>query len=276
MKKKSVCIMGVIIVLLLIGLLFIATIENNKIQLIEFNKIKSLVEEYNGETNKDFVFLYNGEIDKNIKNYSKRIKKNNRVVTYQVNLTDEEMKSLSTDEISIEKDGYIVYVEGELMGFISNKLDEAKKDELVKKYLYGYIPEDERYYQVLSTGEEYIKKFNSNNYTVAVFGASDCTFCTKYLPIVNNVAKKYNLNIYYFDRDTYDPDEYQKVIDLDFTIPGSCTQSGEDTSLGSKFDKPLTVITKKGELVGCIKGYVNEGVLVGKLVETKVIKGEKK
>ncbi len=274
-SKKNYFIGGIIVVLLII-LLLLATIENNKIQEIEYDKIKTIVEEYKEDSNKDFVFLYNGEIDKDIKNYSKRIKKNNRVVTYQVNLTDEEMNNLSTDEIQIEKDGYIVYVEGELMGFISKKLDEAKKDEYVKKYLYGYIPVDERYYQVLSTGEEYIKKFNSKDYTVAVFGASDCTFCTKYLPIVNNVAKKYDLNIYYFDKDTYDADEYQKVIDLDFTIPGTCTQSGEETSLGSKFDKPLTVITKKGELVGCIKGYVNEGVLVGKLVETKVIKEEKK
>ena len=90
------------------------------------------------------------------------------------------------------------------------------------------------------------------------------------------MAKKYNLSIYYFDRDTYDEGEYQKVMDLDYTIPGTCTQSGEETTLGSKFDKPLTVITKKGSLVGCIKGYVTEDVLVDKLVETKVIKGAKK
>lgn len=272
MKNKTVYVIGALVILLLLGLFLFATIENNKIRTVEFNKIYSLVEEYNGKDNKDFLFLYNGEIDKEVKNYSKHIKDNNRVITYQVNLTDEQMKSLSTDEIKVEKDGYIVYVQGIMVGFISNRLEEDKKDELVKKYLYGYIPVDERYYQVLSTGEEYIKKFNSNEFTVAVFGASECTFCTKYLPIINNVAKEYKLNIYYFDKDTYDKDEYQKVMDLDYTIPGTCTQSGEETTLGSKFDKPLTVITKKGKLVGCIKGYVKEDVLVDKLIETKVIK----
>lgn len=273
--KKSGYIVGSLIVVLIIGLLFFATAESNKIKLVEFDDIYSLIQEYNGEKSKDFLFLYNGDIDNNIKDYSRHIKSNNRVITYQVNLTDEEREKLSSDDITIENNGYIVYVEGELMGFISNKLDDAKKDELVKKYLYGYIPVDERYYQVLSTAEEYIKKFNSNEYTVAVFGASNCTFCTKYLPIVNEVAKKYNLSIYYFDRDTYDASEYEKVMDLDYTIPGTCTQSGEETTLGSKFDKPLTVITKKGSLVGCIKGYVNEDTLVEKLVETKVIKGAK-
>lgn len=273
--KKSSYVIGAFIVALLIGLLFFATAESNKIKLVEFDDIASLVQEYNGEKSKDFLFLYNGEIDKSIKDYSKHIKKNNRIMTYQVKLTEEELEKLSTDDIKIENNGYIVYVEGELMGFISNSLDETKKDELVKKYLYGYIPVEERYYQVLSTADEYIKKFNSNEYTVAVFGASSCTFCTKYLPIVNEVAKKYNLNIYYFDKDTYDSNEYEKVMDLDYTIPGTCTQSGEETTLGSKFDKPLTVITKKGNLVGCIKGYVNEDTLVEKLIETKVIKGVK-
>lgn len=274
--KKSVYIIAALTVVLLLGLLYMATVENNKIKLVKFDDINSLVQEYNGKENKDFLFLYNGEIDNNIKDYIRHIKNNNRVVTYQVDLTDEEMKQLSTDGVKIEKDGYIVYVESELMGFISNKLDETKKDEYVKKYLYGYIPVDERYYQVLSTADEYIKKFNSNEYTVAVFGAAKCDFCTKYLPVVNEVAKKYNLSIYYFDRDTYDASEYEKVMDLDYTIPGTCTQSGEETTLGSKFDKPLTVITKKGSLVGCIKGYVTEDVLVDKLVETKVIKGAKK
>lgn len=270
--KKSVYVIGILIFVLIIGLFYMATVRNNKIELVEFAEISSLVQEYN----KDYLFLYNGEIDDGVKDYIRHIKNNNRVATYQVNLSEEEMTKLSTEDIKVDKDGYIAYVEGELMGFISNKLDETKKDEYVKKYLYGYIPVDERYYQVLSTAEEYIKKFNSNEYTVAVFGATNCTFCTKYLPVVNEVAKKYNLSIYYFDRDTYDEGEYQKVMDLDYTIPGTCTQSGEETTLGSKFDKPLTVITKKGSLVGCIKGYVTEDVLVDKLVETKLIKGAKK
>lgn len=269
MKNKRIIYIIAIIFIVLIGFLFLFTKNANKVILIETDDIYEKVNE------DDFVFLYNGDLNDKINSFIKDIKKSNRVTTYQIYLTDDEMKDISSDNIKIDKDGYIVYVNHNLVGFISNDLDDSKKIEYVKKYLYGYIPEDERYYQVLSKADEYIKKFNSKNYTIAVFGRTDCTWCTKYLPIVNDVAKKYDLNIYYFEKGTYDETEYEKVINIDFTIPGECTQSGESTSLAGSFDKPLTVITKDGKLVGCIKGYVTEDVLISKLKEFKLVKGVK-
>lgn len=269
MKNKKILYLGISIIVILVFALFFITKNNNKILLIDTKQIDEKVNE------KDFVFIYNGELNSEINSFIKDIKNNNRVVTYQIYLNKEEMQAMSTDDVTIEQDGYLVYVNKKLEGFISNELDDSKKMEYVKKYLYGYIPEEERYYQVLSTADEYIKKFNSKDYTIAVFGRTDCTWCTKYLSVVNDVAKKYDLSIYYFEKGDYDETEYQKVIDLDFTIPGECTQSGEDTSLARSFDKPLTVITKSGELVGCIKGYVTEDVLTNKLKEFKLVKDVK-
>lgn len=269
MKSKKAFIIIIVVIVLLIGTVFIFSRNNNKILLIESDKINTVIKE------DDFVFLYNGKLNDNIKKFAKEIKVKNRVVTYQIELTDEEMKALSTDDIKIASDGYLVYVDQKFVGFISNSLDDNKKMEYVKKYLYGYIPEDERYYQVLSKADEYIKKFNSNEYTVAVFGSVECTWCTLYLPIVNDVARKHNLNIYYFEKGTYNETEYQKVLDIDFTIPAECTFNKEETSLGRKFDKPLTVITKNGKLEGCVLGYVTEDVLTNKLKEFKLVKGDK-
>ena len=129
-------------------------------------------------------------------------------------------------------------------------------------------------YKTLSTASEYIKKVNSNELTVAIFGYESCSYCNLYKPIFNKVAKDYDLDIYYFDTEKYDQDEYNEILELDLTIPASCTVDGIETSLKNGFPKPMTLITKKGKLVGCIKGYVSEDYLVGKLKEYKVLKGD--
>ena len=73
--KKSVYVIGILIFVLIIGLFYMATVRNNKIELVEFAEISSLVQEYN----KDYLFLYNGEIDDGVKDYIRHIKNNTRV-----------------------------------------------------------------------------------------------------------------------------------------------------------------------------------------------------
>jgi thiol-disulfide isomerase/thioredoxin len=270
MKDKKIVIIGIIIVVLILVMFVITSIQKSKIVSITYDDISDVIED------DDFVFLYNGEITKDVKSFAKKVKNNNRVVTYQIDLSDEEIEELSTDDISIEGTGYIIYVDQELTGFISEDKNDDEKYEYVKKYLYGYIPASERYYQVIDSAETFTKKFNSSDYTIAVFGASSCTYCTLYLPVVNKVAEDYGLTIYYFDEDTYDTNELDTIYDLDITIPSTCTQSGEETTLAKGYDKPLTIITKKGELVGCIKGYVVEDTLLSKLKEFNLVKDGKK
>ena len=93
--------------------------------------------------------------------------------------------------------------------------------------------------------------------------------------MTHEVAGKYNLDIYYFDTDKYDQKELEKIYKLDFTIPKECTTTGEETTLAEGYPKPLTLITKKGKLVGCIRGYVSEDKLVSKLKEYKVLESGK-
>ena len=129
-------------------------------------------------------------------------------------------------------------------------------------------------YKTLSTADEYIKKVNGKDLTVAVFGYDECSFCNLYKPVFNKVAKEQKLDIYYFDSRKYDQTEYNAIMKLDLTIPAECTMDGKETTMLEGFPKPMTLITQKGKLVGCIKGYVNESTLISKLKEYKVLKGK--
>jgi hypothetical protein len=40
------------------------------------------------------------------------------------------------------------------------------------------------------------------------------------------------------------------------------------------FPKPMTIITKKGKFVDCIRGYVNKEEVISVLEDYKIIEGE--
>lgn len=223
---------------------------------------------------KGFVIIYNDDLTPEAKEVLKNFNDEYLATCYYSDLSLDEIKTMVGDkEIVVEsEDVFILFVEGEILDVISFDTEYERFIELIEKYLFNKIPESERYYQVLSTADEYIKKVNSKNYTIAVFGKNDCTYCDLYLPVVNDIAKNYNLNIYYFDQDTYNEEEYEKIIELDFEIPSKCTTTGFPTSLSQSFPKPMTIITKSGKFVDCIRGYVPEQTVLDMLKEYKIIK----
>ena len=56
-------------------------------------------------------------------------------------------------------------------------------------------------------------------------------------------------------------------MDLDLTIPGECVTNGVETTFKKGFAKPMTIVTKNGKLIGCIKGYYDKETYISKLKE---------
>lgn len=219
------------------------------------------------------ALLYTKKMTPKYKKKMRSYYKEYRVLGYnsEMNLT-EINEILSKYELSTTNDNvFLLFMNGEIVEVVDAD-DDAKLVELIEKHLYNIIPEGERAYKVLSTADQYIKKVNSKDYTVAVFGKKDCTYCDLYLLIVNKIAKEKNLNIYYFNRDEYDEDEYEKIMDLDFEIPAKCNTTGYSTSMSKSFPKPMTIITKEGKFVDCIKGYVTEDNVLEMLKQYKIVK----
>lgn len=266
MRKNVIlgCVIGLVALLLIV---LIASRSTFKVEEISYDHIIADINKSGAS------LLYTKDLNKDIKKRLKDYYKEYKIVSYYSNMDLDEINKLVNGFglEAISDHSFILFMNGDPVEVIEEQ-DEKHMIEMLDKHLYNVIPESEIKYQVLSTASEYIKKVNSNKYTVAVFGRNDCTYCDLYLMNINNVAGKYNTSIYYFNRDEYDEDEYDKIMDLDFEIPSKCTGTGYPTSMKKSFPKPMTIITKKGEFVDCIKGYVTEEKIVETLKEYKIVK----
>ncbi len=70
---------------------------------------------------------------------------------------------------------------------------------------------------------------------ITVYGGSDCPHCQEYYPVISKLAKKYNLDLYFYEVDTLrkdNPDAYQKLMnsfeikDYDGSVPFTYIMSG--------------------------------------------------
>ena len=267
MNKKLIIGIISLIFVLLFGLILFKSIYK-EIKILKYNDIK---EEINDDV---YAIVYFGEYDDNISSLLKDFTKNNEFDIYYSSATLDELNellktnNLQTDQLEV----FVLFMEGVPYKVLSNDLDYNEYTEQISKYFYGTIPDDEIVYKVPNNAEQLLKKINSKNYTVMIIGQETCHYCDLYKNVFNEVANSYNLDIYYIDVDNFAADEYKKIQDLNYKIPGRCTKTGEDTTLSGIIPKPITIITKKGKFVDCIKGYVGKDILVNKLEEYKIIK----
>lgn len=266
LKKGLLLIFTGIIILMLI--LFITESEKYKVKEINLDNIEDVINE------DDYVIVFLGKVTDNIKKRAKSFKKEYRIKTYYIDVERKDFENKLS--IMTTTETIFLFVNGSYVASMEESVVDKTYVDFFDKYIYGKILSSERKYKVASNAQEYIDKVNSKNYTVAVIGYEECNYCNLYLPVINKVAGDNNLDIYYFDRDNYDEDEFQKVIDLDFEIPAKCNTKGEVKTMTEGFAKPMTLITKNGKLVDCIKGYVDEDTLKETLEKYNIIKKGKK
>ena len=278
MERKYI-LASVAIFIVLIGILVVSKISMGvDVKLVKLKDFKSTSVE------NSYTLIYLGNVDENRVKEMKKYNKDYLITPYynDDNLEDvSQFVSQYTDSFSEEQleledlNKYLIFLKDKLVGVVDGDLNDEQMREQLDKYLHNIIPQSERYYRVLSTADEVKKKVNSKEYTITVFGAESCSYCNLYLPVFNKIAKKYNLDIFYFDADNYDKNEYNKVLETDLAIPAECTLDDKDTTIKGAFPKPMTIISKSGKEVGCIRGYVTEDVVVEKLKEFGIIKKTK-
>ena len=62
---------------------------------------------------------------------------------------------------------------------------------------------------------EYIEMYNGNEKQLVVVGRPTCSYCTIAIPIIKNIAYKYDLNINYLNVDNFEGDDQQTFINSD-------------------------------------------------------------
>lgn len=268
-KKNNV---GLIVLVIVVVLLFIPIIVDYvKKQNITEISLSDLNEKI--KTSNTFV-IYKGTVDKETKKSLRKIRNSiNSELTdysyeydiYNIEDSDEVDKLLGKDT------NYAIYIEGEEQKSYSKEdLDELKED--METYIVSDLNEENRSYKVAKDFKTYKNIVKSDDVTMAVFGRDTCYYCNMFKPIYNAVANKYNLDIYFFDSDSYDKTEYNKIINLDLTIPGKCNSNTQtDFKLSDGFGTPLTIFTQNNKVIDCISGYVNRATLIQKLKSLNMI-----
>ena len=102
----------------------------------------------------------------------------------------------------------------------------------------------------------------SGKEVITVYGASYCSHCQDYYPVITKLAKKYDLNLYFFEVDTLskeDPDAYDVLMN-----------SFEITDY--KESVPFTYIMKYKEYKAYTEGYLSREYTLNFLKDNGVIK----
>ena len=262
------------IAIILILPIIISSINSGKITVKAYSDFISNIQSEN------FSLVYFGDTSKEeyipYKDMLVSLKKEFKINAYTIDtkkLTTEERNSLDALNSELQKENvYAIIQNGKIVYASSNILTEKDLEDQINKYLNNIIPDSEIYYKTVSTYKEYMALVNSKKITMAVFGRNSCSWCNKYKPVYNEVANKYNLDIYYFDSDSFDQAEYSKILNSGLNIPASCTDTQKEEPLSHGFGTPLTLYTKNGKVIDCISGYVDEDNLVKKLKSVGLIK----
>ncbi len=271
-KIKKIIIIGIIVIILVFPII-LDYIKTNSIS------IKSYEEFSKNISTTTFSLVYYGDTNtKDYKPYKQTLidlKKEYKIDVYSIdNKTisqDNRSKLISLNSEFKNENVYAIIRDGELLYINSNRLTKEDLIKLIDKYNNNIIPEDEIAYKTVSTYKEYMKIVNSKEITMAVFGRNSCAWCNRFKPIYNEVAAENNLNIYYFDSDSFDSNEYGKILNSGLMIPASCNNKGTDIPLSSGFGTPLTLFTKEGKVIDCISGYANKTSLLTKLKSVGLI-----
>lgn len=275
MKKNIV--KGIIIVAIIVVLfipIFMEMQKNASFKTITYDDVDDIIKD---TSSYKFTLIYaapksmqslDGDKE-NIKNTLDKYKKDDKELSVYY-LDTEKLNDKQINNLSIDKDTGITYifaVNGETLKTVGGSLDSKKLKSLVKEYSSNGIDDDLVKYKKAENADEYLKKVKSKkNVTMAVFGRDNCYYCRQFMPVVNTVAEENNLdNIYYFDSNNYDENEYNKIMDSNLTIPAACSSTGKEAKLSDGFGTPLTLFTKKNKVIDCINGYVNKKTLISKL-----------
>ena len=256
-KDKKIFIVIIAIVLILCFFILVKSISVKKTTI---NEIDSII----GKNT--YTLFYVDDLTKDEKKKLNDIKSENAIKLYKLTDSKEDVINYIKSKENIDyTDGniYLIFDSMKYLGYIDKNKD---LNEYIKKYLYGYLPVNERVYST-ATIDQYNHMYNSKDKTIAVFGDDTCSYCERLEPVINDIAKNKVYNIYYFNSSRMADGEYEALLNMNITIPASCNSSGEEKKMVDGYAKPMTIVSKKGKVIGCIKGYYDYNTYVNKLKE---------
>ena len=274
MEKVKKMLLPVLLVVILLSPIIVNYVNNKKIAVVSYDDYLSNVAKekvtltYFGDPSSDEYAKIKEELIDLKSKYSVKV-----TTVNTTKLTEAEKQTLtSSNEKFSSRSVYVISQNGEIVKIVDKVTENVNLDTQLNKYINNVIPDDEVAYKTVSTYKEFMNIYKSKKVTMHVFGRNTCYYCNIFKPVYNEIAAEKNLDIYYYDSDSFDSEEYSKILNSGINIPAECTTSKEETPLSSGFGTPLTLYFKNGKVVGCISGYVNKDKLETKLKSVGMMK----
>ena len=254
-RKKIFILSGFIIAVILVLII----VRSLSIKKVSINTVYDIIKD------SDYTLVYSGDYNNDVYKELKQLRDKYGVSIY---LFSEEKNEVidylyEVDDLMEDPQGnlYVIYDKGGFIGYIDDTRD---KDEYFKKYIENYIPIVERNYKE-PTIDELKELYNSKNKTIIVLGNEECSFCSKLEHVINEVAASYKYDINYINVSRYTDEDIENLYNLELIVPAECTKANESTNIRDGYAKPMTLVTKKGKVIGCIKGYYDRNTYTSKL-----------
>lgn len=126
-------------------------------------------------------------------------------------------------------------------------------------------------FKVITTYEEFLETLDDREGILLVLGRTGCHYCEMFKPVLESTSMKYGFRVAYLDISLLNGEDYSNFFKTDLTIPGTCTNSGEETLIGDGFGTPLSLFVKEKESYDCMRGYMAEEKLISRLREKNYI-----
>ena len=223
----------------------------------------------------DSGLVYFGELDSDVKKLLKKYDqdytiKEYVVLDYDLDKLNELLKNNNLE--TIEENGYVFVNDGFPVWSGNKTFNEKELNEEIDYQMNGTLRSSDIVYKIPEKIDDIINLINRKKYTVTVLSKKDCSYCTLYQPVINNIVKNYNVDIYYLDINDYSEEDIKKFKNLDLEVKDECTTSGIATTIKSSIQYPLVLITKNGKSVDCLLGYQSESEVLELLSKYNIIK----
>ena len=117
------------------------------------------------------------------------------------------------------------------------------------------------------TFAEYLDKIKEDKFNIFVIGRTDCSHCIEYKPQVNQVANKYDLDIWYINIDNLELNDYIYLHDNINVLKDEYDSEGNPG-----IPTPVTVIYRNGYELDSELGDVGQKGFQNLLIKNGVVK----
>jgi len=275
MKGKLKYILAAIFTIILFIPMISEMIQNARPNEINYDTFKE-----NFSNNKEVIVYIDSEkgltrdaIVANLINYKIENDKEYQVIKYESLSEDEKKEITKLNEQILKFPAFIFIKNNEIVAVRNGAYSHNELKVLGDKYFSAGSGEIR--YKVAGNTDEFIARADKDQVLMLVLGRTSCPYCEKFREVYNSLASQYDVDIYYFDSDYYDKDEYAKLMAKNYIVPAfsssyknpdgefvACTGTKKESTINKGFSTPTTLFIKNGKTVDCLLGVISEENLI--------------